>query len=223
MLSTLDRPASLSSRVTDRLRDAIVSGSVAPGDAISEVAFAEKLGVSRVPVREALVELERNGLVEFDQRGRTHVPVLTAKDFSEIYEMRLALEPLAARLLTERADAETFAALELNITATTWVKSLGELSGLDAEFHDLIVRGSGSRRLWQGWDALRYQVKLWLTHMHRKHQGLKRGTVTETLASHRKLLALLRGGRPEPAVEEMRHHIKSWGKMLSLAGNGMAD
>lgn len=44
MLSTLERPASLSSRVTDRLRDAIVSGSVAPGDAISEVAFAEKLG-----------------------------------------------------------------------------------------------------------------------------------------------------------------------------------
>lgn len=94
MLSTLERPASLSSRVTDRLRDAIVSGSVAPGDAISEVAFAEKLGgVSRVPVHEALIELERNGLVEFDQRRRLHVPVLTAKDYSEIYEMRLAWSP----------------------------------------------------------------------------------------------------------------------------------
>ena len=223
MLMALDRPASLSSQVTDRLREAIVNGVVSQGDAIGEVALAQRLGVSRVPVREALIELERNGLVEFDDRGRTRVPVLTPEDFAEIHEMRLALEPVAARLLAARADTAAFAQLELNMAATARVKSLGELSRLDAEFHDLIVRASGNRRLWQSWDALRYQVEMWLTQMHRHHQRLKRGTVAETVQGHGKLLKALRSGDSEQSGAEMCRHIESWRKMLALATNGPAD
>ncbi len=196
------------------LRRAIVSGDMGQGDPLREVALAEQLGVSRVPVREALIELERHGLVEFDDKGRTRVPVLKAQDLEEIYQLRLALEPLAARLMAGRTDTVVLAKLEQNIAATQRAKSLPELSHLDAEFHDLIAQGSGNRRLQQSWEALRYQVELWLNHMQKRHLVVNRSTHEDTVAAHGLLVDVLRSGDADKAGKAMHEHIVSWRLML---------
>ncbi|MDB6138195.1 MAG: transcriptional regulator, GntR family, partial [Verrucomicrobiaceae bacterium] len=205
-------------QVTLELRRAIVCGDMGQGDPLRETALAEQLGVSRVPVREALIELERHGLVEFDDKGRTRVPVLTAKDLEEIYQLRLALEPLAARLMAERAEAGVMIKMEQNIADTRRAKSLPELAHLDAEFHDLLAQGSGNRRLQQSWEVLRYQVELWLNHMQKRHLVATRSTREDTVTAHLLLLRMIRTGDPEKAGQAMHEHIVSWRLMLSPQG-----
>lgn len=212
--SRIQRALPLSHQVTMELRRAIVSGAMEQGDPLRETTLAEQLGVSRVPVREALIELERHGLVEFDDKGRTRVPVLTGRDLEEIYQLRLALEPLAARLMAESGNTALFAEMERNIAATQRVKSLPELSHLDAEFHGLIAQGSGNRRLQQNWETLRYQVELWLNHMQKRHQVLTRSTREDTVVAHRHLLGTLRSGDAQKAADAMHEHIVSWRRML---------
>src|ERR1700710_2092013 len=81
-----------------RLRNGILQGDFAPRMLLAEASVARQLGVSRVPVREALFSLEREGLVEFSPTGRAFVKELNAADFEELLLLRLALEPLAARM-----------------------------------------------------------------------------------------------------------------------------
>ena len=104
-------PLASSSRTdsaSEMLRREILDGHAAAGELLAESAVARRLGVSRVPVREALFTLERDGLVEFSGTGRAYVKKLTPRDFEELLVLRLALEPLASRLAAPqlRATAE---------------------------------------------------------------------------------------------------------------------
>jgi len=83
--------------ITQQLRRAIVQGEIKPGTPLAEPILAAQFSASRAPIREALIALERDGLVEFNDRSRTRVRSLTAEDFQEICSMRVALESLAAR------------------------------------------------------------------------------------------------------------------------------
>ena len=108
--------------------------------------MARELGVSRVPVREALFALERDGLVEFSETGRAYVKELSPHDFEELYVLRLTLEPVAARLAAPalRKDAS---ALEKNIEATLQESSLISVTHLDLDFHEIILEACGNVRL----------------------------------------------------------------------------
>ena len=86
-----------------RLRKEIVSGYFPQGTALAEPTLAEHFRTSRAPVREALIALEREGLVTFEKTGRTRVRTIAAKDLREIMEARAALESMAARLASEAA------------------------------------------------------------------------------------------------------------------------
>lgn len=88
----------MAGEIVSALRTEIISGVVVPGEALAEPVLAARFHVSRAPVREALIELEREGLIMFDPNGRTRVRPLTQKDFQEIMEARSALEVMAARL-----------------------------------------------------------------------------------------------------------------------------
>ena len=83
---------------TTSLRGDILSGAMPPGTLLAESSVARRLGVSRVPVREALCLLEREGLVEFSTTGRAFVKELSPADFEELFLLRLALEPVGAKL-----------------------------------------------------------------------------------------------------------------------------
>lgn len=202
--------------VLEALRTAVVRGAFPPGERLAEAVLAKELRVSRAPVREAMMQLEREGLLTFDQRGAAWVKELGAEDFLEIYSLRLALEPLAARLAAERASETVFESLAGNIEATARARTLADVSRLDAAFHEAIVQASGNRRLAQCWAGLGHQVLMWLTQMQQQHQAVSKRTRDETVEAHSRLLQALRAGQGTAAADGMHRHILGWREWLPL-------
>lgn len=212
----LGHAPTLAESVVLRLRQEIVDGRLMPGTRLAEAAVAKRLGVSRVPVREALAVLEREGLVEFGPTGRAMVKALRPADFEELYTLRLALEPLAARLaaLSLAGDA---GALRANVEATEKARSVPEVTRLDLDFHEIILAASGNGRLLKLWRSLRGELELWLGRMHRQHQFHTRDTQRETVGAHLLILERFRTGTPEACEKLMREHILGWREWLPLS------
>ena len=212
-LSRVDR-VRLSQTVFSRLSRAIIAGEFEPGSRVSEPTLSTMLGVSRAPIREALIELELRGLVEFDPTGHTRIPALAPRDIEEIHTVRLMIDPVAAGLAAERGKPKDFAVLEANIVATKSAKTLADVSRLDAEFHDRIVRAAGNRRLLLCWNSLRDQFALWLTQMQLRQEAVTHHVKQDTVDSHRKLLDMIRSGDAKKASEEGRRHVAGWIKLM---------
>lgn len=198
----------LAEEVTRRLRHAIVSGEIRPGTPLAEPVLAERFGASRAPIREALIALERDGLVEFNDRNRTRVRSLTVQDFQEICSMRVALESLAARLAAERWTEADTRKVEENLRRQEVAATLGGLSRLDVEMHELIVVFSGNRRLIAAWAGIRWQFEMCLAYTHRLQEKLAFEPRRITVESHRRLLASLASGKAEVAAQTMAAHIE---------------
>lgn len=208
-------PKPRSDQAFSSLRSRILDGRLAPGTLLAEAAVAQDLGLSRVPVREALFVLERDGLVEFSDTGRAYVKELSPHDFEELYVLRLTLEPAAARLAASalRKDAS---ALEKNIEATRKESSLIKVTHLDLDFHEVILDASGNARLLNLWRSLRNELELWLGRLHRSKQRLTRGTREETVSGHRVLLECFRTQSPAVCERKMREHILGWREWLPV-------
>jgi DNA-binding GntR family transcriptional regulator len=212
-MKNISDSSSRSEYAINLLRRRIIDGQSEPGSLLAEVAVARELGVSRVPVREALFALERDGLVEFSETGRAYVKELSPHDFEELYVLRLALEPAAARLAAP-ALREDLSALEKNIVTTSKASSLIKVTHLDLDFHELILEASGNARLLKLWRSLRGELELWLGRLHRSKQIQTRGTREETVSSHRDLLECFRSESPAVCERKMREHILSWREWL---------
>lgn len=120
--------------IYDQIRDRIVSGDLAPGQPVRQDALAGSLGVSKIPVREALARLESDGLLRFNRRRGYEAPALSLSEAEEIFELRLQVEPSVAALAAKRAgDADRQAAY-------------GALQALDASIRDGAPRSSELNR-----------------------------------------------------------------------------
>jgi DNA-binding FadR family transcriptional regulator len=128
--------------------------------------------------------------------------------------MRVAIDPLAASLAAEHATTDVFTALEANIAATKDAKTLADVSRLDAEFHDRIVKSGKNRRLMLCWSGLRDQVELWLTQMQLRHQAITKRTRQQTVDSHHELLEVIRSGDPKQAATLAGDHVAGWIDLL---------
>ncbi|HET7304934.1 MAG TPA: GntR family transcriptional regulator, partial [Segeticoccus sp.] len=95
---------SIQGRVIEAMRERIISGELEPGTSLSEIALAEAFGVSRTPVREALKQLQTEGLVEIRPRVGTFVTAPSRREINELFEMKALLEGAAARLLAQRGS-----------------------------------------------------------------------------------------------------------------------
>ena len=210
-------PTPRSDHAATVLRHRILNGSLSQGALLAESAVARELGVSRVPVREALFALERDGLVEFSETGRAYVKDLSPHDFEELYVLRLTLEPVAAKLAAPalRKDAS---ALEKNIEATRRESSLIKVTHLDLDFHEIILEASGNARLLKLWRSLRQELELWLGRLHRSKQIQTHGTHEETVSTHRALLECFRTQSPAVCERKMREHILGWREWLPVPG-----
>jgi DNA-binding GntR family transcriptional regulator len=196
--------------VTDTLRKSIIAGAFAPGDHIAEGTVAQQLGVSRAPVREAMMQLEGEGLLVFDKRGAARVKVFTEDEFEEIFSLRLALETMAVRLACGNLAEADETRIVGNIDRTRSASRLLELTLLDIEFHDLIVRAAKHSRLQICWATLRHQLEFWLARMHSRVQAPVTKTRDVTVRNHQKLLAAIRSGNEVRAVKAIREHIEGW-------------
>jgi len=190
-----------------RLRKEIVNGLFPQGSALAEPVLAEHFQTSRAPVREALIALEREGLVTFEKTGRTRVRTIAAKDLREIMEARAALESMAARLANWNWTTVDTDFVAKNIEQQTKVVSFSELSRLDMDLHHYVVTCSGNMRLLQLWEPLRWQYEAYLVEIFKRRSAGDYHPETETVLAHRKLLAALSTGTPDEAAQVMMDHV----------------
>ena len=190
-----------------RLRKEIVSGLFPQGSALAEPTLAEHFHTSRAPVREALIALEREGLVSFEKTGRTRVRTIAAKDLREIMEARAALESMAARLANWHWTAADTDFVAKNIEQQTKAGSFAELSRLDMDLHHYVVTCSGNLRLLQLWEPLRWQYEAYLVEIFKQQSADDYRPETETVLAHRKLLQALCSGKPDEASQVMMDHV----------------
>jgi DNA-binding GntR family transcriptional regulator len=206
-------PMTRADSVASRLRAEILDGLMAPGSLLAEATVAKRLGVSRVPVREALFRLENEGIVESSLTGRTFVKHLTPADFDELFEMRLAFEPLAARRAAKFFCNNT-SQLEENVRQTEKARSVAEVTRLDLDFHDSIMVASGNSRLILSWRSLRSQLELWLGQLHRQHQSRTQETRLETVEAHLAIIKSFKTDSPAACERLARDHIFGWRQWL---------
>ncbi|MFB7575949.1 GntR family transcriptional regulator [Streptomyces sp. NPDC056165] len=140
----------LREQVRDELRARIISGRLSPGERLVELTLAADLGVSRVPVREAMRLLEAEGFVEVLPRRGVVVRQLARKDVEDLFEMRTALEVLACELAATRATADQLKQLQRSVATGKKAIRTGSselATSASAEFHDTIVQMAGNRLL----------------------------------------------------------------------------
>jgi DNA-binding GntR family transcriptional regulator len=208
-LTPIRRNVSLTKEVVERLRRAIVSGELPEGAPLPEAQTAAKFGVSRVPVREALVELERQGLVQFEPNGRARVRPFSDEDAAEILSLRQTMQTMAARLAAEKLTDGDVARLEAILARARDTKDLADFSALDSAFHDEIVAIARHRRLSRVWVDLRAQMEWWLSRLHRQREKLTHDVRKATLASHKEMIEVLKTRKPKAAADLMELHC-SW-------------
>lgn len=146
------KPDSLTTIVYESLRDAIVAKRLLPGARVSEVRLAEQLAVSKTPVREALLRLSSIGLVQPDGRNRVRVVSPSRDHIQHAYEVRTALELLAARLAAERATPSQIQRIRLAADKSLSCElpsNEDAFRGWDFRFHSLVAAASGNPMLRQ--------------------------------------------------------------------------
>lgn len=143
---------SLQGRVFNRLREGILTGKYKENDELKEVTIGTELGVSRTPVREALRQLELEGLVRIIPNKGAYVIGISSKDLKDIYEMRAHLEGLCARWATKNATDENIAKLEEISDLSEFQcgkKKYDKVLELDNEFHELLYKMADSKMLYK--------------------------------------------------------------------------
>ena len=164
LVQALSLPAkpTLADDVVERVRNAILSGQLAPEARLSEAVLSKLMGVSRGPVREALARLEREGLIVFGRTGRASVARLSRQDLDEVFSLRRTLERLAVEYACMRATPEDLEALQAVVDTMSATIAQGisakEAAELDLRFHDVIYQASRHQRLINTWATLRPQV-----------------------------------------------------------------
>ena len=194
--------------VADQLRDEILDGRLPAGSRLVETELAERFGVSRGPIRDALSELARAGLaVDLPRRG-TFVPSLTEKDLAEVYVIRRAIEEAAVRLAVEQATDEDIAAMYRALDATERAYGTDELAAAwdaDMAFHRCYCRMSGNGRLLAMFDELASQTVLLMRTALATHASLG---WTPPVEYHRQIADAIRARDPQAATDAVGVHYQ---------------
>ena len=199
---------SLSDDVTERIRAAILGGKLEPGARLREEQLASSLRVSRGPVREALTELERDGLVIVHRNRGAFVARLSHEDLEEVYSLRRAIERLAVQRMLRLGDAATLDTMqavvdELAVAAARGITTQ-EAAELDLRFHDLIYQASKHRRLYDCWSRMQSQIHVMLLTRHEATPSPRKPIDQR----HQELLDAIRSGKERVALAALESHLK---------------
>ena len=155
------RSISLREEVVEQIRTAIIEGRLKPNDHIVEQVFTQHLGVSRTPVREALILLEREGLVVASRNRGCFVRAFTEEDVDSIFSMRTALENFAGELIIEQLDESDYAYLEGAIEKQRQfieAQDFKNVRSTDMAFHKYLITRSKHPLLKRNWDEIVAQI-----------------------------------------------------------------
>lgn len=211
-LREIKAESSLTARVRESIRQAIIDGSLEPGSLHSVKSLADIFKVSRTPVREALIDLAGADMVEFERNRGVRILETSVHDLEEILVLRILLEVPATHRAAKNIDAEVLDGLRQALDAMAEAAESGDEATMmqhDRRFHELINTASGNTRLTEYVDSLRDLI-------------LTRGvttvditrSLTEIVAEHEGIIAALASGDADAAAAEMKQHLVNTASLL---------
>jgi len=201
--------SSIAVRVADELRASIQSGELRPGERLVERRLADKLGVSHIPVREALTRLAEEGLVEREPRRGARVAVLDQRSLEEISSLRIVLEGfmcLRVRESWNEDSAAEFGSILEKMEGAAKSQNNQEMLRLDAEFHEKLALLADHQLL----SDLIAQLRSRITGFLREANAiLADDQRREHIESHRRILQAISDGNPDTMTSVISEHITS--------------
>ena len=199
------------------MRNALTSGEIEPGTHLVETELSAALSISRGTLREALRQLQQEGLVEMSERGRLRVRTLSRVEIEDMFAVRSALEGLAAatlaRLPERQAVTEALqAALDALAAATG---SIHDMVEIDLEFHRTLCRLTGNSALLHSWEGLAGSIRMSIMFA-----GADRAVTNMSVPRHQTLVDAIASGDPERARVAVEEHMQ--GAAANLVGEVVA-
>jgi DNA-binding GntR family transcriptional regulator len=209
-LEKLSRPESLSEMAQRELRNAIIEGRLKLGDQLSEIRLSRMLGISKTPVREALMQLRREGLVQIDPQRGTSIFRIEDEGIDQIADFRKLLEIEAARAIF--ATGRQVAVKRMATVIAAMEKTLAKddfqaYRRLDADFHMVLIDGARNPYLGAGYGLIAAKIGALRTRAHDDTQ-----VVDRSLETHRRLFRLLQEGAEQRFCELLSFHIDNTGR-----------
>lgn len=193
--------------VFNTLRQAILRGEFKPGERLMEIQLANKLGVSRTPIREAIRKLELEGLVLMIPRKGAEVADISEKSLLDVLEVRRALEELAVKRVCDKiteAEIEELKAAGREFEETLACNDVTVFAEADVKFHDIIYRITDNERLIQLLHSLREQM-----YRYRVEYLRQEDVHDKLLKEHEQIIATIEKRDKEKATEAVCRHIDS--------------
>jgi DNA-binding GntR family transcriptional regulator len=195
------------------LRNAVTSGEIEPGTHLVETELSAALSISRGTLREALRQLQQEGLVEVTERGRLRVRTLSRSEIEDMFAVRSALEGLAAAILARRPERQAVvAALQSaldGLAAATG--SIHEMVEIDLEFHRILCQLTGNSALLHSWEGIAGSIRMSIMFA-----GAERAVANMSVPRHQALVDAIAGGDPEYARAAVDEHMQ--GAAANLVG-----
>ena len=208
----------LSARVWRMLESGILTGKYPVGSALTEQTISQDCGVSRTPARAALQRLEQEGLVKLVPNKGAIVVGISTHDLIDIYQMRMRVEGLAARLAASRLTEADKVRLSENVELAEFYIARGDaqkLRDLDSNFHEILYNASGSRMIEQTLTDLHHKIGVWRAKS--LNDPIR---VRESVAEHRAILDALFAGDSELADTLVSQHVeRALSKLLSIVNS----
>jgi DNA-binding GntR family transcriptional regulator len=213
------RNESLSRLVEREVERMILAGELSPGERLNEGVLAQRLQVSRGPVREALRGIERSGLVTSVVNRGVFVREVSLAEALEAYEVRSALLSMVGRKLAREAEAKLIDDLERlwqSMSAAVQADNLAAYYPLNVAFHRGLVEGARNRRLLAIYESLVNEL-----HLFRRRSLVEQGRMRESNAEHRAILDAIRGRDPDLAATLLERHVsRGRERLLEALGGG---
>ncbi|NLK22023.1 MAG: GntR family transcriptional regulator [Epulopiscium sp.] len=203
----LDEYLPLRDVVFNTLRKAILSGDLLPGERLMEKQLAEKMGVSRTPIREAIRKLELEGFVVMVPRKGAQVANITEKDIQDVLEVRSVLEALAVRLACDKMEKEDLGQLKETMDIFSDAAKEEDVDTMikkDTEFHDIIFGATKNEKLIQIVNNLREQI-----HRYRVAYLKSFGDFKAIQEEHEQIVHAIENKNPSLAEKVATEHIKN--------------
>ena len=204
-MQRIERPKSLTEMAAERIREDIVTGRIGLGEALSEGALAASLGISKTPIREALMRLQIEGLVTIVPQKGTFVFRADAKEIKDLCDVRSALEPMALRFASQRnpsALAESLQAIVAAMTAARDAGDTAEYLRLDSRFHACFFEHADNAFLTEAYNTLAAKMAALRTRL-----GTDPGHMKKSYEEHKAMARAIVERRLDDALGILEGHI----------------
>jgi len=209
-IGTIQSPKNTSNMIADALRSAIMQGKLEIGQSLRQDEIATEFNVSKIPVREALVQLQGEGLVKLMPGRGAMVSELTFAEVDEIYTMRRALEAIALQKALPLLTTADFSEAEVILERIDSTADRSQWAELNWEFHEILYRPANMPRLIHTTRTLHNNVARYLLLRH-----LDDDYLAESQRQHRELIDACRAHDAEQAIKVLEHHLDDPARVFS--------